>query len=214
MLYESMRHELFKTVLKLYQKDLIQLNMGNVSIRVSHEHFIITPTGVPYDEMMEDDLVVVGLDGSLVEGRRKPSSEMPMHAIVYKNMPAIKAAVHTHSVFALAFAVAGKGIPIISTEGLAVRGPVPVAAYACAGTEAQGIAAVEAMKGPPPVSGVLLKNHGVLAVGISLSDAYATASKIETAAKVYFLALQIGNPDTLTDEQIKEIRDVYISKKA
>jgi L-ribulose-5-phosphate 4-epimerase len=125
----------------------------------------------------------------------------------------VKAIVHTHSPFALAFATVGKDIPVITTEGLAVRGPVPVADYACPGTEAQGWAAVKAMKGPPSVTGTLLKNHGVLTTGTILSHAYSTACRIEMAAKVYFLALQIGNPSILTDKQIEEIRNLYLAKK-
>jgi L-fuculose-phosphate aldolase len=112
----------------------------------------------------------------------------------------------------MAFAAVGRSIPIISTEGLAVRGPIPVADYACPGTEAQGWAAIKAMKGPPYVMGTLLKNHGVLVTGANLSHAYSVACRIEMAAKVYFLALQIGEPDVLTDDQIKEIRSVYLRK--
>ncbi len=213
MLYEAVRKELFKVVLKLYQKDFIQLNSGNVSACASAEHLVITPTGIPYDDMMAEDLVIIDLNGVVIEGDHKPSSETPMHITVYKNIPAVKALVHTHSPFALAFATVGKNIPVITTEGLAVRGPVPVADYACPGTEAQGWAAIKAMKGPPSVTGTLLKNHGVLATGTTLSHAYSTACRIEMAAKVYHLALQIGNPDILTDKQIEEIRSLYLTKK-
>jgi ribulose-5-phosphate 4-epimerase/fuculose-1-phosphate aldolase len=135
-----------------------------------------------------------------------------MHTTIYKNMPNVNAVVHTHSPHALAFAVVGRSIPVISTEGLAVHGPIPVAEWSCPGTEAQGWAAMRAMQGPPSVTGTLLKNHGVLATGANLSQAHATACRIEIAAKVYFLALQIGSPDILTDEQIKEIRRVYLKK--
>jgi len=213
MLYEETRKELLKVVFRLYQKDLIQLNSGNVSVRASAEHFTITPTGIPYDDMTVADLVIIDSDGAVIEGNRKPSSETPMHITIYKNMPDVKAVAHTHSPYALAFATAGRSIPVISTEVLAVRGPVPVADYACPGTEAQGWAAVKAMKGPPSVTGTLLKNHGVLATGTSLSHAYSIAYRIEMAAKVFFLALQIGNPDILTNEQITEIRNVYMGKK-
>jgi len=212
MLYEEARKALLKCVLRLYQKGLIQLNSGNVSVRVSNEHLAITPTGISYDDMSEEDLVVIDLNGGAVEGKYKPSSETPMHTTVYKNMPDVKAIVHTHSPFALAFATVGRSIPVISTEGLAVRGPIPVADYACPGTEAQGWAAIKAMKGPPYVMGTLLKNHGVLVTGASLSHAYSIACRIEMAAKVFFLALQIGEPDVLTDDQIKEIRSVYLRK--
>lgn len=212
MLYEEARKALLKCVLRLYHKGLIQLNSGNVSVRVSNEHLAITPTGISYDDMSEEDLVVIDLNGGAVEGKYKPSSETPMHTTVYKNIPDVKAIVHTHSPFALAFAAVGRSIPVISTEGLAVRGPVPVADYACPGTEAQGWAAIKAMKGPPYVMGTLLKNHGVLATGANLSHAYSIACRIEIAAKVFFLALQIGNPDILTDDQVKEIRGVYLKK--
>jgi L-ribulose-5-phosphate 4-epimerase len=213
MLYEAVRKELFKAVLKLHQKDFIQLNSGNISVFASVDHLVITPTGIPYDDMMVEDLVIIDLNGVVIEGDHKPSSETPMHITVYKNIPAVKAIVHTHSPFALAFATVGKNIPVITTEGLAVRGPVPVADYACPGTEAQGWAAVKAMKGPPSVTGTLLKNHGVLTTGTTLSHAYSTACRIEMAAKVYFLALQIGSPSILTDKQIEEIRNLYLTKK-
>ncbi|NTW17974.1 MAG: hypothetical protein HGA41_11040, partial [Syntrophaceae bacterium] len=80
------------------------------------------------------------------------------------------------------------------------------------GTEAQGWAAIKAMQGPPSVTGTLLKNHGVLATGTNLSRAFAAACRIEMAAKIYLLALQIGDPVILTDAQIKEIKRVYLKK--
>ena len=211
-MYVEERRALLKCAIRLCQKGLVQLNSGNVSVRVSDEHLVITPRGISYDDMSEEDLVVIDLHGSQVEGKHKPSSETPMHTTVYKNIQEVKAIAHTHSPFALAFATVGKGIPIISTEGLAVRGPIPVADYACPGTEAQGWAAIKAMKGPPYVMGTLLKNHGVLVTGPSLSHAYSIACRIEMAAKIYFLALQIGKPDILTDDQIREIRNVYLKK--
>ena len=214
MLYEDIRESLFQTVLNLYQKDLIQLNSGNVSVRVSAEHVIITPRGMPYDHMTPEDLVTTDLNGSVIEGRHKPSSEMPMHLTIYHHMTNVAAVVHTHSPCALAFAVVGQSIPIICTEGLAMGGPVPVAQYAGPGTEAQGRVAMKAMQGPPSVTGALLKNHGVLTIGASLAQAYATACRIEMAAKVYFMARQIGTPNVLTDEQIREIRMTYSSKKS
>lgn len=212
MLYEETRASLLRVVLNLYKKNLIQHNSGNVSVRASSEHIAITPRGMPYDDMTTEDMVIIDLNGDTVEGIHTPSSEMPMHTAVYKNMPHINAVIHSHSPYALAFAVVGKSIPIVSTEGLAVRGPIPVAEYACPGTEEQGYAAIRAMNGPPPVMGTLLKNHGVLAVGTSLSQAYSIACRIEMSAQVYFLASQIGNPDILTDEQIQEIKRVYLKK--
>jgi L-ribulose-5-phosphate 4-epimerase len=213
MLYEETRKALLRTVLKLYQKDMIPLSSGNVSLRASAEHLVITPSGIPYDEMMPDDLVIIDNAGTPLEGAHKPSSETPMHVAIYKTMPNSAAVVHTHSVYAMAFAVLGRSIPIVCTEGLAVRGPVPVAEYACPGTEAQGLVAVEAMKGPPLVTGALLRNHGVVTMGKTLEDAYATACRIEMAAKIYFLAVQLGTPNILTQKQLDEINSLYTSIK-
>jgi L-ribulose-5-phosphate 4-epimerase len=212
MLYEETRTALLRTVLNLDKKNLIQFNSGNVSVRASSEHIAITPRGMPYDEMTAEDMVIIDLNGAVIEGSHKPSSEMPMHMAVYSNMPHVNAVIHSHSPYALAFAVVGKSIPIISTEGLAVSGAIRVAEYACPGTEEQGLAAIKVMKGPPPVMGVLLKNHGVLATGTNLSQAFSIACRIEMAAQVYYLASQIGTPDILTDEQIKEIKQVYLKK--
>lgn len=213
MLYEEIRKELFETVLKLYQKDMIPLNSGNVSVRANASHFVITPRGIPYDRMTANDMIVINSNGDVIEGNYQPSSEGPMHLAVYKHLPRTTAVVHTHSIHALAFATVGRSIPIISLEGLDARGPVPVAAYACPGTEALGLAAVQALQGPPPVTGTLLRNHGVLTCGTTLFEAYATACRIEIAAKVYFLALQIGTPVALTTEQIDEIKTLYSSMK-
>jgi L-ribulose-5-phosphate 4-epimerase len=214
MLYEETRKALLQTVVKLRQDDMIPLNSGNVSCRASAEHVVITPGSVSYDHMTEEDLVVIDHKGSVVEGVYKPSSETPMHLTIYHNMTKAAAVVHTHSPYALAFATVGRSIPIICTEGLALRGPVPVAEYACPGTELQGRVAVLAMKGPPFVTGTLLKNHGVLTIGTTLNEAYETACRIEIIAKVYFLALQIGDPDVLTEDQIDEIRAAYLSRKS
>jgi ribulose-5-phosphate 4-epimerase/fuculose-1-phosphate aldolase len=214
MLYPDQRAELYQTVLKLYQKDLIQLSSGNVSLRVSPDHLLITPSSVLYDDLTPKDLVIVDLYGNVVEGAYEPSSEAPMHTILHREMPDIAAVIHTHSDHALAFAVVGVGVPVISTESLAAGGPLPVAAYACPGTEAQGRVALQAMQGPPLVMGTLLRNHGVLAVGPSLARAFSIAYQIEMAARIYFHALQIGQPTELSGAQIAEIRETYAAKKS
>lgn len=209
MLYSQERQALYHTTIKAYQTNLIQLSSGNISMRVTPEHLLITPSSIPYDEIRPEDMVVINLHGQMVEGLHPPSSETPMHTIVYREMPEVNAVLHTHSLHAMAFAVVGRSIPVFSTEGLAARGPLPVAEYACPGTEAQGRAALRAMQGPPPVMGALLRNHGVLAVGPTLARAFSIASQIEIAAHTYFLALQIGTPVPLTTAQIEEIRSTY-----
>lgn len=214
MLYEATRKDLFRTVMKLYQQNMIPLSSGNVSVRASEDHIIMTPSGISYDDMRPDDLVVISGHGATVEGTHRPSSETPMHLTLYETMPEIFSVVHTHSPYALAFAVAGRDIPVFSMEGIALGGPVPVARYACPGTNAQGQVALEALQGPPFMTGALLRNHGVVTIGKTLEDAYETACRIEMAAKVYLLATQLGTPDLLKQKQIDEIRTVYAPKKS
>jgi ribulose-5-phosphate 4-epimerase/fuculose-1-phosphate aldolase len=213
-LYTTQRTDLYNTVIKLYQKDLIQLSSGNVSMRVSAENLLITPSGIAYDVLRPEDMVVIDLYGEMVEGTYAPSSEMPMHTILYRERSDVNAVIHTHSLHALACAAVGRELPVVVTEGLAAGGPVPVTEYACPGTEAQGWAALRAMQGPPPVSGVLLRNHGVLVAGPALERTFSIAYQIELAAQVYFMALQIGEPVPLTGDQIEEIRITYAAKKS
>jgi L-ribulose-5-phosphate 4-epimerase len=205
----DIRNEVLKTALALYERDLIQLTSGNVSARVDANTVAITPTSLSYEQLQPEDIVLVDLEGHVVEGEHLPSSELPMHLAVYQAMPEVQAVTHTHSIYALAFAVAGKSIPVVSLEGLGVGGAIPVARYACPGTRAQGEVAVEALQGPPRLSGCLLQNHGLLATGKSLSQAYATAYKMELAAQVYYMACQIGAPRLLSPVEIDEIMAVY-----
>jgi L-ribulose-5-phosphate 4-epimerase len=212
MLYESIRREVHQVTLSLYEQGLLHLSAGNVSARASPEHVAITPSGVPYSTMEPEDIVIIDLHGRVIDGQRKPSSETPMHTLVLRQRPDVGSVVHTHSRYAMALAVVGKGIPLICTEGLIVRGPVPVAEYASPGSEAAGKAALEALAGPPAVMGVLLRNHGVLAIGKDVKQAFNVAYRIEVSAQVYHLALQVGEPTALTADQIAKIRAIYHAK--
>jgi len=214
MLYEEVRREVLHTTLRLYEQDLIHLTSGNISLRASSEHVAITPSGIAYETMQPEDIVIIDLRGNVVDGHYKPSSETPMHTLILRERPDVNAVIHTHSTYALTFAVLGRGIPLFCLEGLAIRGPVPVAEYACPSTEAIGRAALKALEGPPPVTGVLLRNHGALAIGADLKQAFGIAYRIETVARIYHLVLQIGEPIALTEEQIAEIYSVYKGEKA
>jgi L-fuculose-phosphate aldolase len=154
---------------------------------------------------------IIDLRAQRVEGNLKRSSESPMHTIIFRERPDVHAIIHSHSTHATAFAVAGKSISIVCTEGLAVNGPLPAAEYACPGTEEQGRAALRSLQGPPPVNGTL-RHHSVLTIGPNLERAYNIAYRIELSTQIYFLASQIGMPTALMDEQVSEIRKVYLKK--
>ena len=212
MICEETRREVHRITIRLYEEGMIHLSAGNVSLRVSPELVAITPTGIPYSQLQPEDVVIVDLQGQVVEGHYQPSSEAPMHTQVLKERPDVSCIVHSHSPYATAFAVIGRGIPVICTEGLIVRGPVAVAEYACPGSAHAGALALKALEGPPRVNGILLRNHGALAIGKDAEEAFNVACRIEISAHIYHLALQVGQPIALTDEQIAEIKATYAAR--
>lgn len=211
----EIREELVATARQMLADGLVTFTAGNLSLRIPGEEAIaITPTSRPYNTMEPEDVPIVTLDGRVVDGQLKPSSETPMHTMIFRHRPDVNAVVHTHSPHALAFAVAHEPIPLLCIEGLATRAmSVLVAEFGLPGTEEIGQRALEALDRQPGSQAVLLANHGLLTIGKSLEEAYSIASKVETEAMVYHLALGVGRPVPLTEEQVCRIRHRYEAKK-
>ncbi|MBO2533838.1 L-fuculose-phosphate aldolase [Planifilum fulgidum] len=200
--------ELIHTAKELYRTGLVRGTSGNVSVRdpESPGRMWITPSAIPYDEITVEDLVQVDLEsGTPVRGSRKPSSETPMHRAIYRLRSDVRAVVHTHSTYATMFACAGEEIPAVHYLIAEIGDRVPVADYAVYGSEELARNAVEALR-RAGANGALLKNHGVIAVGESLSKAYVRAEIIETVAQLAFGAKMIGRWELLTPEQLEETR--------
>ena len=193
---EFLRRQIVEKSLQAYRAGLFAGTSGNMSAYCRAENIMyITPTSVRYETMKPDDVVAMRLDGTVLGGEKQPSSEWRMHAAVYRAFPDTGAVFHTHSPHATAFAVVHRPIPATLIEmHFFLGGDVPCAQYACPGTDAVGenAAAVLAGKG-----GCLLENHGVLAVGRDLDEAYLRAEYIEDAAKIYILANTLGTPVTV-----------------
>ena len=190
---------------------LVSHTAGNLSVRLPDQDALaITPTRRPYSTMQPEDVPIVTLEGRVLEGVLPPSAETPMHTMILLARPDIHAVVHTHSPYATAFAVAHRPIPLICIEGLCTRSmSVPVSEFAPPGTEEIGQRALEALDRQPGSLAVLLANHGLLALGQTLEEAYAVASKVESEARIYHLALGIGGVRQLTEEQVERIRSRY-----
>jgi len=169
---------------------------GNMSCYFPEEGvMLITPTSVRYDEMAAEDVVALRLDGTVVEGALRPSSEWRMHAAIYENRNDICAVFHTHSPYATAFAVNRMSIPAVLIEAhYFLGGDVRCAEYATPGTKEVGLNALLALDGR---GGCTLANHGVLAVGKDLAEAYLRAEYMEDLAKIYSIARGIGAPVVL-----------------
>jgi L-fuculose-phosphate aldolase len=196
---------------RLVPDGLAVATSGNVSARDPSSGLIaVTPAGRPYDSMIAADIAVVDARGRLVRGDRRPTSELPLHVAVYGHDPTVDAIVHTHSPYAAAFAVARHPIPLVANEGLFVGTyRVEIAAFAAPGTKALGRAAVELLRRYPSARAFLLANHGLVALGSSVRAAHDLAAQVEWEARVYHLALQLGDVHVLTETQYREMRATY-----
>ena len=185
---------------------------GNISCRVDGEPDLIamTPTSLPYDTMRPDDICLVTIDGEMVEGERRPTSEFPLHTLVYARRPEIGAIVHTHSPAAMAMASLGLTLPAFLT-GLvaAVGGDVQTAPYARPGTAALADRTVEALRDR---GACFLRSHGALGVGHTLAHAYNALSVVEGAADAYLRILQLGPVPELPEEEIRWFADYWRSQ--
>jgi L-ribulose-5-phosphate 4-epimerase len=177
---------------RLAAQGLMPATSGNLSARVAGEPGLIavTPTATPYDLLEPDDVALVADGGEVVDGRRAPTTELPLHLVLYARRPEVGAVVHTHSPAASVMAVMGWTLPPILT-GLAgaVGGDVRVAAYARPGTHEVGAAAADALADR---GACLLRHHGVVAIGRDLAAAATAAWLTENAAQVYLEARATG----------------------
>ncbi|HAF61109.1 MAG TPA: class II aldolase family protein [Anaerolineaceae bacterium] len=210
MSYPIYKQAIYETTLNLVKVGLIRLSSGNISTRLPDGNIAITPSGILYDKMKPDDIVIMDLGGNKIEGKYKPSSEKALHNEIYKAHPDVNAVVHTHSIHAIAFSTVGIELPVVCLELVFVGGPIPVADYQTPGTVKVGIGAAKHFSEKPGLRGLLLQNHGLVAIGNDLNDAYQNAYNLETGAEIYHLALQTGKkPISLTDFQITQIFEQY-----
>jgi L-fuculose-phosphate aldolase len=206
---EKAKDNILKTGVKMSGAGLVIGTWGNISQRVRKENLmVITPSGMPYASLRMADIVVVNMEGQVLEGDRTPSSEYMMHIEIYKKRLDVDAIVHTHSVYASAMAVAGEPIPpILEDMAQLVGGGVPVAVYARAGTRELAIAAAAGIK---QANAVLLANHGAVGVGKNLEEALMVCQIVEKGAQIYILSKLVGSPNVLSDVEVKELRRGYL----
>jgi L-fuculose-phosphate aldolase len=187
---------------RLRQEGLNYGTSGNVSGR-SSEGFLITPSGLDYDAMSPADIVPVRLPDGTSSGARKPSSDTPQHVAIYRARPDVGAIVHTHSTYALVFAVLRRPIPPLLQEAAGyLGGEVGLAEYSPA---ASADFAQLAARGLGESRAVVLPNHGVLAVGEDLEKAYTAAVMVERSARIAFMALLAGEPQPVPADELRRV---------
>ena len=190
------KKDVLRTAKKAYDEKLMAGTSGNMSVYdPENKWIIITPSSYDYSIMEEKDIVVIDLDGNMVEGIHKPSSEWKMHAEIYKNLPEVRAVVHTHSPYATSFAVNHQEIPVILIEMIPfIKGSLEVSPFAEQGSAQVGINAVPILERK---NACLMANHGVVAVGSTIDQAYINSVYVEDTAKIYHMALTVGKPHVI-----------------
>jgi len=209
MKYKEIRDQVYLTVTKAQASGLVRLSAGNFSMRTEDGNVAITPSGIKYDVLKPEEIAIVDLDGNYIDARNKPSSELPMHLEILRNLPEVGAICHTHSPFAIAFAMLANEIPPVNLELMFCGAPIPVAPWACPGTINAGQVTVNIFKQRPELKICLLRNHGLVAIGKSLEQAYELAYDAEVGMQTYYYACQIGQPFPLTQAQLDQIHQVY-----
>jgi L-ribulose-5-phosphate 4-epimerase len=170
---------------------------------------VIKPSGVGYDELSPAAMVVTDLDGNLVDGDRSPSSDTAAHAYVYRHRPDVGGVAHTHSTYATAWAARGEPIPCVLTMMAdEFGGEIPVGPFALIGDDSIGRGIVETLRGQRSPA-VLMKNHGVFAVGSSARIAVQAAVMCEDVARTVHIARQLGQPQPIAPPDIDALYDRY-----
>jgi len=177
------------------------------------ELFVIKPSGVSYDDLSPDNMILCDLDGNVVPGTpgsdRSPSSDTAAHAYVYRNMPSVGGVVHTHSTYATAWAARGEAIPCVIT-GMADEfgGEIPVGPFAIIGDDSIGRGIVATLDGHRSRA-VLMQNHGVFTIGKDAKDAVKAAVMCEDVARTIHISRQLGDPLPIPQESIDALFDRY-----
>ena len=207
---EQLKEQVWKLHLELPKNGLVKWTGGNVSARDQETGLVvIKPSGVLYEDLRPEDHVVLDLEGKVVEGKLKPSSDTASHLYIYRQRSDVNGVVHTHSPYATAFAAVGKPIPVYLTAIADEFGcTIPCAGFALIGGEEIGRQVVEHIG---ESAAVLLKNHGVFTVGPTVRDAVKAAVMVEDVAQAVWLALQLGQPDEIPAETVAQLHDRYMN---
>lgn len=206
-MFESTKKEIIKAGMNLDRYGLIALSGGNVSVRMETGEILITPSGMIYEDLVEDDILVMDINGKIIEGTRKSSSDTEAILYIMQNRPDVNAVIHTHQPYATAIGLVQDEFEVnLTTLANATAGPVPVTPYSSAGSIEMGI---DTVKYIGDGLAVILAHHGVMTIGKNLKQALYAAVYLEEAAKCYLAARACGETKKMTPEQIEQSIEVF-----
>ncbi|MEP7157339.1 MAG: L-fuculose-phosphate aldolase [Betaproteobacteria bacterium] len=203
--HEALRHKIIRTSLQMNELGINQGKSGNVSARTD-DGFLVTPTGIPYEKTRAEEIVAMRMDGTH-EGKILPSSEWRFHRDIYAARSDVHAIVHTHATFATTLACMDRAIPPFHYMVAAAGGKdIRCAPYATFGTQELSSQALTALQDR---RACLLSHHGMIACGADLEKALALAVEVESLARMYWQALQIGEPALLPDSEMATVLEKF-----
>jgi len=210
------RAEVCRLHAALVTAGLVAWTSGNVSARVrgdgDSDLLVIKPSGISYDDLTRESMVVCDLDGNRVDGEYQPSSDTASHAYVYRHMPQVGGVVHTHSTYATAWAARGEAIPcVITAMADEFGGEIPVGPFALIGGDEIGRGVVATLAGHRSPA-VLMRSHGVFTIGGTAKDAVKAAVMCEDAARTVHLARAYGDPPPLPPDQVDALHRRYTTE--
>ena len=206
----EIRASLVRMHLDLVRNGLVVWTGGNVSARVpGAELMVIKPSGIDYNDLTPESMVVCDLHGRAVEGDLAPSSDTAAHAYIYRQMPHVGGVAHTHSTYAVAWAARGESVPCVLTAMAdEFGGDIPVAPFALIGTDAIGRAVVATLEGSKSLA-VLVQNHGPFTIGRDARAAVKAAVMCEDVCRTVHIAFQLGEPVPIAADAIRSLHDRY-----
>jgi L-fuculose-phosphate aldolase len=203
MILKNQRTEIVEFGKKLVKSGLTTGTGGNLSCMDRDANLVaVSPSGIDYDDMLAEDVVVVNMNAEIVDGKLKPSSETGIHLGLYRKRPDISAVVHTHSPYATTMACLNIEIPAVHYLVGFSGSKVPLAPYATFGTEALARNVCDTIG---KYNAVLMANHGLITVGPDLLRAFCVAEEIEFVARIYYQTKNIGDPLILTDQEMNKV---------
>lgn len=202
----QIKKQLVEICHKVHEKGFVAATDGNISVRLDKNKILCTPTAIPKEQVKTNDLIVISLDGEIISGKRRPSTEIKMHLAIYQNRDDVNAVIHAHPVYATAFASSrlALDVPFLPEVILSI-GKVPVCKYSTPSTNEVVDSILPFIK---KTNLLLLQNHGAVTYGQNLSEAYYLLEKLEQTAKIFSVAMSFNGVRPLTKKQIEKLYQI------